>query len=593
MRRIPSIVLLSLIVFPIIGVAQGTKSVAVKIEFNQRVRMRDGVELSADIYRPDASGRFPVVLTRTPYGRQGAAAAAKHFAEHGYVYVAMDVRGRGDSAGDFVPWRNEGNDGYDSIEWCARQPWSNGKIGTTGLSYAAYDEWLAAVRQPPHLAAMFVHSPMSDPFFDIWLAGPGGLPTPMQIGWFYRTSQRAKPDMSAIDWGKIYWHVPLYTLDEATGHTITAWRDVIDHSQLSDWWSPMRYQNQYDRVSVPILHLSGWYDDTLVATPMNFIGMTKGEKTAKSQQLIIGPWAHSNKLASKLGEIDFGPSAQMEIETLELRWFDHWLKGIANGVDQDSPLHIFIMGENQWHDFAQWPIAQTQWTKFYFHSKGHANSSAGDGNLSLQLPVGELADKYEYDPENPVPFITDANFSQVGGPDDYQIVERRNDVLVYSSEPLTEDTTVCGPISVQLYAASSADDTDFMAKLLDVWPNGFAQRLNDGMVRARFRGGMDQPSMIKPNQTYSYTLNLWDTCQMFAKGHRIRVEISSSAFPKYDRNPNTGEALGKTTHWKKASQTIVHDADHPSSITLPIIPTGSIKTPKESVSHLTGPAMLE
>jgi len=293
----------------------------VKTEFNQRVKMRDGVELAADVYRPDADGKFPVILTRTPYGRKQGATAI-HFAQQGYVYVSMDIRGRGDSGGQFVPWRNEGEDGYDSIEWCSRQVWSNGKVGTTGLSYAAYDQWLAAIQQPPHLAAMFVHSPMSDPFVDIWLAGPGGLPTPMQIGWFYRTSERDKPDMTAIDWGKLYWHLPLYTLDEAIGRTMVNWKAVMDHSQLSDWWAPMRYQNQYDHVLVPIMHLSGWYDDTLVATPMNFAGMTtkgKPERVRESQRMIIGPWAHSNRLSSKLGEVDFGSSAEMNEENVEFR----------------------------------------------------------------------------------------------------------------------------------------------------------------------------------------------------------------------------------------------------------------------------------
>jgi hypothetical protein len=250
--------------WPQLTLAESKPQYQIKIEVDQKVKMRDGVELAADIYLPDSAGKFPVVLTRTPYGRQGAKATATDFAEHGYVYVSIDVRGRGDSGGEFIPWRNEGLDGYDAIEWCARQGWSNGKVGTDGLSYAAYDQWLAAVHQPPHLAAMFVHSPMSDPFGDIWLAGPGGLPTPMQIGWFYRTSERGRPNMQAVDWAKVYWHVPIYNMDEAAGRLMTNWKQVIEHAQLSEWWAPMRYQNQYDRVSVPVLHLSGWYDDTLL-----------------------------------------------------------------------------------------------------------------------------------------------------------------------------------------------------------------------------------------------------------------------------------------------------------------------------------------
>jgi putative CocE/NonD family hydrolase len=536
--------------------------------------MRDGVELAADLYRPDAVGRFPVVMVRTPYGRQ-AGAIAMHFAQHGYVYVSMDVRGRGDSGGEFVPWRNEGPDGYDSIEWCSRQLWSTGKVGTEGLSYPGYDQWLAAIMQPPHLAAMFVHSPMADPFLDVWLSGPGGLPTPMQIGWFYRTSESGRPDMTAVDWGKVYWHVPLYTLDEATGRSIPNWKQVIDHSQLSLWWEPMRYQNQYDRVSVPVFHLSGWYDDTLLATPMNYSGMTH-ERDRQSQhpfqKMMIGPWAHSNHLSSNVGSMDFGVAAQTKLKDLELRWFDRWLKGIPDDVDREPPVRLFVMGENRWHDEHKWPIARTQWAAYYLHSKGSANGSAGDGSLSTSAPSEEPADRFEYDPENPVPFITDANFSQIGGPDDYRTVENRKDVLVYTSDPLADDRTVCGAIRAEIYAATSAVDTDFTAKLLDVWPNGFAQRLNDGMARARFREGMDRPSLVKPDEVYLYKLDLWDTCEMFAKGHRIRIEVSSSAFPKYDRNPNTGGALGKTTRWLKATQTILHDRQHSSHVVLPIVP---------------------
>lgn len=544
----------------------------VKVEIDQRVPMRDGIDLAVDVYRPDAVGRFPVVMMRTPYGRQ-VGAIATDFARHGYVYVAMDVRGRGDSGGQFVPWRNEGPDGYDSIEWCARQPWSNGKVGTEGLSYPGYDQWLTAIMQPPHLTAMFVHSPMADPFLDEWLSGPGGLPTPMQIGWFYRTSERVRPDMTAIDWGKVYSHVPLYTLDEATGRSIPNWKQVIDHSQLSAWWEPTRYQNQYDRVSVPIFHLSGWYDDTLLATPLNYSGMThkRNGQPQPFQKMMIGPWLHSNRLSSKVGSMDFGAAAQTHIEDLELRWFDRWLKGIPNGVDTEPPVRLFVMGENRWHDENEWPLARTQWATYYLHSKGSANGLAGDGSLSTVAPSEEAADKFEYDPENPVPFITDATFSQIGGPDDYRTVETREDVLVYTSDPLADNTTVCGPVSAEIYAATSAVDTDFMTKLLDVWPNGFAQRLNDGMARARFRDGMDRPSLVKPNEVYLYKLDLWDTCEMFAKDHRIRIEVSSSAFPKYDRNPNTGDPLGKTARWLKASQTILHDRQHPSRIVLPIV----------------------
>jgi putative CocE/NonD family hydrolase len=239
---------------------------------------------------------------------------------------------------------------------------------------------------------------------------------------------------------------------------------------------------------------------------------------------------------------------------------------------KEPPVRIFVMGENVWRDENEWPLARTRWTKYYLHSGGRANTLAGDGTLSAAAPSSEPADNYTYDPAQPTPYITDPKFSQVGGPDNYRQVEQRADVLVYTSEPLAEDMEVCGPVSVRLAAASSAPDTDFMAKLIDVWPNGFAQRLTDGMVRARFRGGMDRPSPIEPGRAYAYDLDLWNTCQLYRRGHRVRLEIASSAFPKYDRNPNTGEALGQTTRMQKAEQKIYHDSEHPSYVILPVVP---------------------
>jgi putative CocE/NonD family hydrolase len=276
--------------------------------------------------------------------------------------------------------------------------------------------------------------------------------------------------------------------------------------------------------------------------------------------------------ATKLGEVDFGPTAVIDLNAYWLRWFDYWLKGIDNGVMKEPPVRIFVMGENVWRNENEWPTARTQWTKYYLHSNGRANTLSGDGALSLAEPAIEPTDNYAYDPAKPVPFITDPSFAQIGGPDDYRPVEQRDDVLVYTSEPVAEDLEVCGPIRVQLSAASAARDTDFMTKLIDVWPTGFAQRLIDGMVRARFREGMDRPALIEPGRIYVYDLDLWNTCQVYQKGHRIRLEISSSAFPKYDRNLNTGEALGKTTRMQAAEQKIYHDHEHLSYVLLPIVP---------------------
>jgi len=286
----------------------------------------------------------------------------------------------------------------------------------------------------------------------------------------------------------------------------------------------------------------------------------------------MGPWDHAVNAAAKLGEVDFGPQSRIDLRGEQLCWFDRWLKGKTTAT-KDAAVRIFVMGANEWRDEQEWPLARTQWIPYYLHSCGRANSRFGDGTLSTRTPgAHEAPDSYRYDPARPVPFITAPTSSQVGGPDDYAAIERRDDVLVYVTEPLTEDIEVTGPIRVDLYASSSAPDTDFMAKLVDIWPTGFTQRLSDGMVRARFREGMHNPSLIEPGKIYHYSMDCWNTAQVFKAGHRIGLEISSSAFPKYDRNLNTGAPLGFTMEMVVAEQRIYHDEGHPSAIILPLIP---------------------
>jgi putative CocE/NonD family hydrolase len=540
------------------------------IDFNRRVPMRDGVELSADVYRPDTAGRFPVVLMRTPYTKPGALAAGRNWASRGYVFVALDVRGRGDSDGEWVPYRNDGRDGYDAIEWCAAQPWSTGKVGTIGGSYNGRIQWLTAVLQPPHLAAMIALVTPSDPFVE-W---PTGLPLPMDISWYHFTAGHVLQNLAAVDWATVMRHQPMYTMDSAAGRPNRYWREEIDHAQLSEWWEPLRYQDKYDRVQVPVLHVSGWYDDEQVGTPLNFIGMTThGPDSVRSRQhLLMGPWPHAVNSTSVLGTVDFGPSGRIDLTGEELRWFDHWLRGVENGVMQEKPVRIFVMGTNAWTSEDAWPIARTRWTRYYLHSGGHANGAAGDGSLSAAAPVREPPDSYLADPADPVPFITEPSFAQIGGPDDYQQVERRSDVLVFTSDTLARPMEVCGPIRARLFASSDGPDTDFMVKLLDVWPNGYVERLIDGMVRGRFRDGMDRPSPLVPGRIYPYDVDAWNTCQTFLPGHRIRVEVASSAFPKYDVNPNTGAALGKSTGGRVAHNAVFHDREHASYVLLPVVP---------------------
>jgi putative CocE/NonD family hydrolase len=560
---------------------------APRIAFGVRVPMRDGVRLACDVYLPprdsetNAEDRWPAILMRTPYLKSSEMAleVARYYTGRGYAYVAMDVRGRGDSEGEFTPYVNDGRDGYDAIEWLAAQSWSDGALGTVGGSYPGCIQWLTALEQPPHLRAMIVAVSPSDPFVE----NPTGEHSPMDLCWLHFVSGRTLQPMAAINWEAVYNHLPLLTMDERAGRLNEHWRNDLAHPRLDDYWEPRRYQHAFERVTVPVLHISGWYDDEQIGTPLNYIGMTTrgGSPEARaSQRLLMGPWGHQINTKAKLGEVDFGQQALIDLRGEHIRWFDRWLKGTDGGAADeqpkaDAPVRIFIMGANAWRDEQEWPLARTQWTRYYLHSGGHANSRFGDGALSPTPPAeDEPADGYRYDPSRPVPFLTEPTSSQIGGPDDYAAVERRDDMLVFVTEPLAEDVEVTGPISVELYAASSAPDTDFTAMLTDVWPNGFAQRLCDGIVRARFREGMDKPSLIKPGQVYRYRIDCWNTAQVFKAGHRIGLTVASSAFPKFARNLNTGAPLGMTSEMAVAEQVIYHDAEHPSAMILPIIPKG-------------------
>jgi putative CocE/NonD family hydrolase len=418
---------------------------------------------------------------------------------------------------------------------------------------------------------------------DIFVSGPSGLPSPTLISWFHFVSGRRNQKISNVDWGKIVWGLPLYNLDDTAGMANPNWKAQIEHLAGDPWWDSIRYQNKFADIHVPVLHVTGWYDDMQGVTLTNFAGMTtRGPREVwAAQKLVVGPGGHSGAVAK--GHVDFGPDADFDLMTDITRWFDYWLKGADNGVPAEPAVRMFRMGENAWHEERDWPIRRARPIRYYLDSHGRANTADGNGTLS-EKPAAGPADKYIYDPAKPVVFITEPSFLQIGGPDDYRAVEVRDDVLVYTSTPVTEDTAVCGPIRVELYAASSAPDADFTAMLLDVWPDGFAQRLTDGMVRARFRNGMSKPSFIEPGRVYKYDIDVWNTCQTFKRTHRIRMDTSSSAFPKYDRNLNTAEPLGRGTRMRVAEETVQHSRRYPSSVVLPVVVSSPVTTPS---THLT------
>lgn len=569
-------VLFALSVYGATALRAQSPAYEVKREFGVRIPMRDGVGLAANVFRPDAEGKFPVILVRTPYdaAQPTYSAAGAYWASHGYVYVIEDVRGRGGSEGKFYPLVDDAVDGDDSITWCGTQPWSTGKVGMLGPSYLGWVQGYAAGMHNPHLAALIPTVTPPDPYRNF----------PVQFGvmqlatssWMAFISGKTLQDINQFDLLKADAHLPLMDIDHELGRTMQPWRDWLNHPTNDDYWKKQAYQEKMLDSTTPALNVSGWYDDVFVGTTENYINMTTHAHSAAGrdqQWLLIGPWGHATNAGRVLGQIDFGPTAVIDFLGVELRWFDHWLKDIDNGVEKDPHVRIFVMGENAWHTENEWPIARTQYVKYYLHSTGRgANSLFGTGTLSPQTPAAEMQDHYRYDPNDPTPFITPADFHQTGGPDDYRSVERRDDVLVYTAAPVEQPTEVCGPLDVKLFAASSARDTDWTVKVLDVHPDGFSQRLNDGIVRGRFRESQEKEDLLVPGKVYEYTISAWSTCVQLQKGHQLRLELSSSAFPKFARNMNKGGNDATETQGIVAEQTIYHDASHPSYLLVPIVP---------------------
>jgi len=571
-----------------------------QVEANVRITMRDGVTLAADVFRPDAPGRFPAILARTPYGRASAGSwdEARWFAERGYVFVMEDTRGRYDSDGHFYAFKNEADDGYDTDEWFGKQPWFDGNLGTIGGSYGGYVQWAQAVRGSKYLKAMAPDVTTADVYGN-WIYIDGALHYGFALPWGGididgHVDQFAGGPLYAdggYPWQSVYPHLPVATADEAGLHRTPHYRDWLAHPTRDHYWDGISYEHDYDKIGVPMLSVDGWYDIFMRGALKDDVQVRKVGKTAEARngkRLIIGPWAHSTggRVALVNGRaggappdpMDFGDAAVVDFNKVYLRWFDHWLKKVDNGVDTDAPVEIFVMGENRWRSEHEWPLARTHYTNYYIHSGGKANSVGGDGVLSVAAPKSEATDKFSYDPARPVPSMGgNLCCSNVpAGPWDQRSVERRDDVLVYTTTQMTEPTEITGPISMELFAATSAADTDWTAKLVDIHPDGFAQNIQSGIVRARYREGAGTPAkMIEPGKIYRYTIDMWATSHVVLPGHRLRLEISSSDFPRFDRNLNTAEPTGTATQMVVAKQTIYHDAKHPSHVVLPLIPRGT------------------
>ena len=560
-------------------------------ELDRTARMRDKVELRIDIFRPDAEGRFPAILQQTPYNKSGQSTRAKWFAARGYVVVNVDSRGRFESGGEWDPFTpKHKEDGYDLVEWVADQPWCSGKVGTYGLSYMGWTQWWTATQAPPSLKAIvpevappdhFVNCPYQNGIFVCWMmdwagmmsgrnphsAGPGGY------GGF------------AVNREEAYRNLPYIDFDKSRNYLSNDWwkKWMTQNTSDGEYWKGIAYQTpeSYAQVQVPSLAITGWFDANFPGTPANYLGMKKYGSTplAQDARMVIGPWQHIINRQRVLAGVDFGEEAIIDWDGYICRFFDHHLKGIENGVSEDEPIHLFVLGRNKWRTASAWPLPETKYTWYYLHSKWKANSTEGNGWLSTEPPSVEPADHYTYDPKDPTPSAPFEN-GHIDGPRDISSSAGRKDVLVYTTEELSEDVEIIGPITAKLYASTSAQDTDWMIRLSDVQPDGKALFLGEGVMRARHRdkrsGAFNSArlSEIEPDEVYPYTIEFWrPTANVFAKGHRIRIEISSSYYPYYLRNLNTGEDnLALATEEVIAKQTIYHEPHYASHVILPIIP---------------------
>ena len=533
------------------------------------VPMRDGVKLHTKIWKPAEEGSCPVLFTRAynpSFGRD-----YERFTEAGYIYVGQSTRGHRKSEGDQgVDNRffDDAEDGYDSLTWISRQPWCNGQIAMYGKSYWGMTQWLVAPLQHPNLKAIIPQN-MNPDIWERSYRDHGALQLAHTARRIYDAGGKEK--VERFGWLNWYRHLPLITLDTVAGtEENKLWNDYVSHSTYDDFWKAIGTRDKYHKVRIPVYLMGGWYDNYPGAT-FNYFGKLTELGAADEIRVVINPSDHGNQV---VGDRDFGKNAAKDEVGIAIRWLDYLLKGIDNGIKDEPPVRIFVVGINEWRFEHEWPLARTRYTNYYIHSDG-----SKDGWLSAEPPGGEPPTEYIYDPDDPVPTLGGNHSSPTipsiirAGAVDQRPNESRKDVLVFTSSPVEADTEVTGPIVVKLYAASSARDTDFIARLIDVYPDGTAYNLTEGIIRARFRESIwEPPKLLVPGEVNEYTIELLPTSNVFRKGHSIRVHLTSSNFPLWDRNPNTGHEQGMDAELQTARQTIFHDAERPSHIHLPVIP---------------------
>ncbi|MFN8060786.1 MAG: CocE/NonD family hydrolase [Vicinamibacterales bacterium] len=556
------------------------------------VPMRDGVKLATDVYMPQKQGPgpFPVVMERTPYDKGHCENPnGKYFALRGYVAIVQDERGRYASEGEYYWLRDEGwgehRDGYDSIEWAGTQSWSNGKVGTMGLSFTCLNQYLTAPTRPPHLAAMFCAHSASNAYKDLYWAG-GALHLIMP-SWLLTQAEMARPFRMNFGGGRqgyvgspdtwTDWYTKRVESGAPMGASMISamMTDMIAHPYYDDYWRQFAIDEHWKEIDVPIFHYASWYDRYPHSQVKHFNGIRAqgGPRAREAQKLFIGPWTHgaSEITARVVGDLDFGPDAAIDYNALRKRWFDQHLRGIDTGVMKEPPVRIFVMGANTWRDEQEFPLARTVHTDYFLRS-GPTGSidSLNDGLLAPEKPGAEKPDAFKNDPRRPVPSIGGDLFIEPMGARDHRPADRQS--LTFTTPPLERDTEVTGLPKLEFYASSSAVDTDWTVALTDVHPDGYSQILRQNILRARYREGDTKPVLLTPGQIYKLAIEMYPVSNLFKKGHRIRVTIASSAFPKWYPTGNTGKEMDQDLPGVVATNTLYHDSEHPSRMILPVIP---------------------
>lgn len=570
----------------------------VTVERGAVMLTRDGKRLYADIYQPHGEDEFPTLLRRTPYGRTQNDLAeafneAHYFASHGYLVVVQDTRGRHGSEGVWHPFVYEAQDGYDAVEWAASLPKSNGRVGMFGQSYGAISQYLAATQRPPHLVTAVPVSAYLGAFENYWY-NRGALELSWTLSYFMNmatdvlTKLGDKDRLATLEAMKsdptvrfapltddALRHLPLRDWVDRFGPGAPFLADILHHDRDDAYWWTVDLRRQLHNIDIPILHVGSWYDIANWDTPQYFLGISREAMSTtarENQALFMGPWSHllpySQPTSGGTGDIDFGPEAAFPVLRMQLEWFDHYVRDGGSALPR-SPVTLFVMGDNVWRDEDEWPLTRAEATSWYLRSNGDANGAGGGGLLDRE-PSDDLPDTYVYDPQDPVPSAGGRHVG--GGVRDQRAKGERQDVLHYTSTPLAQALEITGPLRLELHASTDAVDTDFVAILCDVHPDGFVQNLTEGLVRGRFRDDYDEPTLMTPGEVYRFTIELGNISHVVRAGHCLRLLVTSSDFPRWDRNTNTGERPADAARTQQARQTILHDRAHPSRLILPTVP---------------------